>query len=77
MDVLQLRAEDAGVQVVEAAVEAVAVDVALGRSVVAQLPDRRVDLRVVGQERAAVAEGAEVFLDDEAGRRSRRSAGRS
>ena len=68
MDVLQLGAQHAGVQIVEPAVEAVAVDVALGRSVVAQLAHRGVDVRVVGEERAAVAERAEVLLDDEAGR---------
>ena len=66
VDVLQLRAEDAGVEVVEPAVEAEAVDVALVRAVVAQLADRRVDVGVVGDERAAVAERAEVLLDDEA-----------
>ena len=37
--------------------------------VVAQLADLRVDVGVVGEQRAAVAERAEVLLDDEAGRR--------
>ena len=54
-------------QVVQAAVEAEAVDVARGRAVVAQPADGGVDVGVVGDQRAAVAEGAEVLLDDEAG----------
>ena len=67
VNVLELGAQDAGVEVVQAAVEAVAVDVAGGRAVVAQPADRGVDVGVVGDQRAAVAEGAEVLLDDEAG----------
>ena len=77
VDVLQLGAEHAGVQIVETAVEPEAVDVPLVRAVIAQLPDRRVDVGVVREQRAAVAERAEVLLDDEARRTSRRSARRS
>ena len=69
VDVLELGAEDAGVQVVQAAVEAIAVDVAGIGAVVAQLADPGVDVGVVRHERAAVAEGAEVLLDDETGGR--------
>src|ERR1035437_4266423 len=67
-DVLELGAEDAGVQVVQAAVEAETVDVARGRAVVAQPADGGINVGVVGDQRAAVAEGAKVLLDDKAGR---------
>src|SRR4029079_16266757 len=70
VDVLQLGAENSGVDVVETAVEAKAVNVALARSVVAQLADLRVNLRIVGDQRAAVAERPEVLLNDEADRSS-------
>ena len=69
MNVLQLGAEHAGVQIVKPAVEPEAVDVPLVRSVIAQLPQLRVDVGVVRDQRAAVAERAEVLLDDEARRR--------
>src|SRR5882672_7960781 len=68
VNVLELGAEHPGVQIIEAAVETVAVDVARVRAVIAQLADARVEVGVVGDQRAAVAEGAEVFLDDKAGR---------
>ena len=45
VDVLELGAEDAGVEVVQAAVEAEAVDIARGRTVVAQPADGGIDLR--------------------------------
>src|SRR2546429_4489314 len=63
VDVLELGAEHAGVQVVETTVETVAVNVASVRAVIAQLANAGVDLGVVRDERAAVAEAAEVFLD--------------
>src|SRR4029453_9637501 len=62
MDVLQFRAQDSRVDVVETAVEAEAVNVALVRAMVPQLPDCRVDRRVIRDEGAAVAKRAEVLL---------------
>src|SRR5689334_12717519 len=61
VNVLQLRAEHTGMEIVEPAVESEAVDVALVRPMVAQLPDARIDVCVVGDQRSAVAEGAEVL----------------
>src|SRR6185503_9815624 len=69
MDMFQLRAENTGVYVIKPAVEAEAVDVPLVRAVVPQLADPGVDLRVVREERPAIAERAQVLLDDEADRR--------
>ena len=66
VNVLQLGAEDSRVQIVQPAVEAEAVNVALVRPVVAQLAHCGVDGRVVGQDRSAIAERAEVLLRDEA-----------
>lgn len=66
VNVLQLGAQDAGVHIVQTAVEAKAVDVALVRPVVAQLPDSPVDVGVVRDERATVPKRAEVPLNDEA-----------
>src|SRR5690349_700723 len=54
-------------QVIQAAVEAVAVDVARRRAMVAQSADSAVDLFVVRYQRSAVAEGSQVLLDNEAG----------
>ena len=67
VDVLELGAEDGGVDVVQAAVEAEAVDVAGVGTVVAQFADARVDIRIIGDDRAAVAERAEILLNDETG----------
>src|ERR1019366_6991680 len=67
VNVFEFGAKDAGVQVVQAAVEAVTVDVARGRAVIAQPADGLIDVGVVGYKSSAVAEGAEVLLDDEAG----------
>src|SRR5438093_4754049 len=69
VDMLELGAQNARVQVVEPAVEPETVDVARVRAVVAQFADPRVDVRVVGHHRAAVAKGAEILLDDETDRR--------
>src|ERR1051326_1703551 len=52
-------------QVVEPAVAAHAVAGALLGAVVAQLPNGAIDLRIVGDDCAAVAERAEILLDDE------------
>ena len=68
VDVLEFGAEDAGLQIVEAAVETEAMNVARVRAVIAKLADALVDLRIVRHQRAAVAEAAKVFLNDEAGR---------
>ena len=69
VDVLELGAEHAGMQIIQTAVETVAVNVARVRAVIAQLANAGVDLGVVRDEGAAVAEGAEVFLDDKTDRR--------
>ena len=53
-------------QVVQAAVETGAVNVALAGAVIAQFADPVIDVLVVGPDRAAVAEGAQILLDDEA-----------
>src|SRR5579863_1220888 len=66
VDVLKLRTEDSRMKIVEAAVEPEAVHVASIRTVIAQLAGLGVNLRVVGDERAAVAEGSQVFLNNEA-----------
>src|SRR5208282_2414415 len=67
INVLELCAEDAGVQVVQPAVEAITVNVAGIGPVVAQLANPGVDVGVVGHDGPAVAEGAQVLLDDETG----------
>src|SRR5437870_7682289 len=66
VNVFEFGAEHAGVQVVQTAVETVAVNVARVRSVIAQFADTGIDVRLVRHQRAAVAESAEVLLDDEA-----------
>ena len=65
-DVTKLHAQDRGVEIVEAAVEPEAVDRPLGGAVVAQLPDGGLDIGAVRDDRAAVAERAQVLLNDEA-----------
>ena len=67
INVLELGAEDPGVHVVQPAVEAVTVNVAGVGTVVAQLANPRVNVRIVGDDGPAVAEGAQVLLDDETG----------
>ena len=64
VNVLKLGAQHPRVEVVQAAIESEAVHVALVRAVIAQFADRRVDSLVVGHYRAAVAERAEVLLND-------------
>src|SRR6185436_18343063 len=66
-DVPELHGEHRRVEVVQAAVEAEAVDRADGGPVVAHLAAVGVDVLAVGDDGAAVAERAEVLLDDEAG----------
>ncbi len=68
VDVLELGAQDTGVNVVETAVETVAVNVTGVGAVAAQLANRGVHVGIVRNERTAVTEGAEVLLNDEAGR---------
>src|SRR5439155_24366495 len=65
-DVPELHAEDGGVDVVEAAVVAHAVDGPHGRAVVAQPAHGGVDVVAVRDHGAAAPEGAQVLLDDEA-----------
>src|ERR1700683_4541469 len=67
VDMLELCAEDGRVDVVLAAVEAEAVNVAGVGTVVAKLADAGIEIGIIGDNRAAVAECAEVLLDDEAG----------
>src|SRR5689334_15512167 len=67
INVLELGAEDAGVKIVQSAVESVAMDVAGVGAVVAELADGGVNFLVIRNQRAAVAERAEIFLDNEAG----------
>ena len=66
VDMLQLGTEDAGMEIVEPAVETKAVDITFGRPVVAQLADSGVDVRVVREEGPTVTKRAEVLLNDEA-----------
>ena len=65
---LELRAQHTSMNVVETTVEAEAVDVTSIGTMVAELANFRIDVRVVRDERTAVAERAEVLLNDEAGR---------
>ncbi len=67
VDVFEFGAQDAGLDVVQTAVEAEAVHVAGGRAVGAEQLGHAVDLFVVGDNRTAIAEAAQVFLDDETG----------
>ena len=68
-EVRQLGQQDRGLQRIQPAVEPETVQVARVRAVVAQFADPRFDVRIVGHHRAAIAEGAEIFLDDKAGGR--------
>src|SRR6185369_17244958 len=67
IDVLEFGAEDAGVQVIEPAVEPEAVDVARIEPMIEQLADNDVDLYDEGKQRAYDEVFAEVLLDNEAG----------
>ena len=65
---LSLALRMAAWMIVQPAVEAETVDVAGGGAVVAQqFAHARVDVGIICHNRAAVAESAEVLLDDEAG----------
>jgi len=66
IDVLELGAENGGVNVVQPAVETETVDIAGVRTVVPQLPHFFVHLRIIGDKRAAIAESAQILLNDEA-----------
>ena len=66
VDMFQLGAEHSGVQIVQTAVESEAVAGALLGAVIAQLANDAIDFSIVGDDCAAVAECAEVLLDDEA-----------
>src|SRR6266545_2487602 len=67
IDVLELGAEHAGVDIVEAAVESEAMARPLLGAMVAQPPNHAVHVLAIGNHRAAIAESAQVLLDDEAG----------
>ena len=54
-------------QVVQTAVKTVTMNVALIRTVIAQLPNRGVHLFIICYQGAAITEGAEILLDNEAG----------
>ena len=62
----QLHAQHGGVQIVQAAVVANAVVRALERAVIAQFANLRGQFRVAGGHGAAIAEAAQIFLDNEA-----------
>ena len=66
-DVLELDTQERGVEIIEAAVETERVHRTLERAMVTQTAHGLFDVGTIGNEGAAVAEGAEVFLDDEAG----------
>lgn len=64
--VFELGAEDSGMEVVKPAVETEAVNVSFLRAMVAQFADSGVDVWIVGDDCAAVAESTEILLDNEA-----------
>src|SRR5208283_3285401 len=66
-DVLELDAEERGVKIIEAAIEAEGVHRAFQGSVIAHAANGQFDVGAIGNEGATVAKGAEIFLDDEAG----------
>src|SRR5262245_37393036 len=68
IDVLEFRTDNAGMQIVEPAVEAEAVHVALIRSMIAQLADGSIDIGIIRHHGTAISERAEVLLNDEADR---------
>jgi len=70
--VLQFRAENRCVQIIQAAVEAVTVDVALQGAVVTQLTDPLIDVRTVGDHGTAVTKRRR--LDPAQGKRLAREA---
>lgn len=65
--VFEFGAEDSGMEVVKPAVETKAVNVAFVRAMVAQFADSRVDVGIVCDDGAAIAESAEILLNNEAG----------
>src|SRR5262245_58924779 len=67
VDVFELGAEHAGMQVVKPAVEAEAMHITSVRAVIAELAHLRIDVGVVRDACAAVAERAEILLDNETG----------
>src|SRR5882672_606031 len=67
VDVLELGAENAGVEIVQPAVDSKTVAGPLLRTVIAEPADHAVDEIAVRDHGAAIAESAEVLLDDEAG----------
>src|SRR5262249_25315134 len=67
VDVPQLGAQESGSKIVEAVVVARTVAGPLVRPMVPEFPHHPVDLRLIGDHGSAVAEAAQVFLDDEAG----------
>src|SRR5262249_17066833 len=67
VDVPQLGAQDSGLKIVEAAVVARAVTRPLVRPMVPEFPHHSVNVLLIGDHGSAVAETAQVFLDDEAG----------
>ncbi len=64
---LELGTEDAGVNIIEPAIEAETMNIARIRAMVSKLADSGIYLFVIGDERSAVAEGPEIFLNDKAG----------
>src|SRR5262245_50547028 len=64
INVLELRAQNAGVKIIQSTVEAVTVNVARVRTMVAQLADDCIDLLVVRHQGAAVTKSAQILLND-------------
>src|ERR1051326_6803473 len=69
IDVLEFGTENSCMHIIEPAVEAKAVDVSSIGAVVAQPTDRSINRFIVRYERAAVAECAEILLNEETGGR--------
>src|SRR3972149_9895267 len=65
-NVLELGAENTGMQVIQTTVEAEAVHIALIGAMVAQFPDSVIEIRAVGADGPSIPKGAQVFVGDEA-----------
>ena len=65
---LELGAENSGVEVIESAVETETVDVALIRAVITEFADRGVNFLIICDQGSTVSKSAEVFLNNKTGR---------
>src|SRR5439155_949639 len=64
VNVLEFRAQNPRMNVIQPAVKAETMHIALVRTMIAQLPDGRIHLLIVCHQRPAITEGPQVFLDD-------------